>query len=522
MAFLHFHTGNTLVLRQHLTSACYVMSDERLDGDLLVEPADGEAVYACVSQLGDGRFQLEDQTGVGLQVNGVSMKARILQHQDTFKVGHFSVEFVEPPNERGATTSRLGEVLPQGGARMVLRLNDGQDLRITASGIKVGRDETNDVVLVDGTVSGLHATIYQKNNTTVVRDLGSTNGTFVNDVRVLEVLAQAGDVVRFGGVNARLVDTNSVPSGARSIGGLVYASAKMEDVARAITLYAKETLPVWITGESGTGKELVAQALHLLSQRRAMPFNAVNCAALASSLMDSELFGHQRGAFTGALADHVGHFERAGNGTVFLDEIASLSADGQAKILRVLEERKIRRVGDVELRDIGCRIIVATHQDLNADVANGAFRNDLLHRVAALVIEIPPLRARLEDLEVLVPHLLASAEKPKEVTGAAMSALRAHPWTGNVRELRNVLLSAAIRAQGAAIDVRHLQLKAPAPKAAKRKITFVPRTLAQIEAEGIARTLEAVGNKSEAARVLDISRTTLREKMVRSDPDKPR
>ena len=514
--------GGSVVLRQQLTTAQFVMSDEVVSGDLLVARAGGVDVHASVAQLGDGRFQLEDHTGVGLLVNGASMKTRILKHQDTFTLGHFTVAFMAPPVEHWARTTRMREVLVPAGARMVLRTEDGRDFRITASGVKVGRDETNDLVLPEASVSGFHAIIHQKNTNTIVKDLGSTNGTFVNDVRGVEVHAHAGDRVRFGGVTARLVDTGAVPAGARTIGGLVYCSPKMDEVARLVTLYANEPLSVWITGESGTGKELVAQALHLLSRKAASPFNAVNCAALSSTLMDSELFGHQRGAFTGAMADHVGHFERAKDGTVFLDEIASLSPDGQAKMLRVLEERKIRRVGDAVMRDVHCRIIVATHQDLTADVANGAFRNDLLHRVAGLVIHIPPLRDRLEDLEVLVPHLLATAEKPTEVTAAAMAALRAHRWPGNVRELRNVLVTAAIQAQGGPIDVRHLRLMPLGPKSTKRKTTFVPRTLAQIEADGITRTLEAVGTKTEAARVLDITRTTLREKLARMPSDKPK
>jgi len=254
-----------------------------------------------------------------------------------------------------------------------------------------------------------------------------------------------------------LQDPVEAPTSAPSH-GLVYTSAAMADLLRQIERLAPLEVPVLITGESGTGKELVARALHDAGPRSTEPFVAVNCGAIPADLVESELFGHERGSFTDASRRHRGRFEQAGRGTILLDELGELPLPLQGKLLRVLQEREFPRVGGEATIPMTARILAATNQDLRDGIGTGTFREDLYHRLAVVTLAIPPLRDRPEDLRVLVPHLLSRATvrlgtPSVRVDEAAMQQLQAHSWPGNVRELEHVLQRAAVFASHGVLDV---------------------------------------------------------------------
>ncbi len=246
---------------------------------------------------------------------------------------------------------------------------------------------------------------------------------------------------------------------------LVGAGERMRRVFETIQKVAETDLSVLIRGESGTGKELVAQALHNASSRRARPFVAVNCAAINRELVESELFGHEKGAFTGADARRIGRFEAAHGGTIFLDEIGDMAPETQAKVLRVLEERELERVGSTETIEVDVRVVSATHRDLEEAAKQGTFREDLYYRLKVVEIELPALRERLEDLPALADRFARQVaerldREPKPLAADALARLSRHDWPGNVRELRNVLERAAVLASGPEIAASDLQLDA--------------------------------------------------------------
>jgi DNA-binding NtrC family response regulator len=277
--------------------------------------------------------------------------------------------------------------------------------------------------------------------------------------------------------------------------------------------------PVLVTGESGVGKEVVARLIHAASRRAQGPFVAVNCSALPETLLESELFGHKAGAFTGAIRDRAGLFEEAQGGTIFLDEIGDVSAAVQGKLLRVLQEKMVRRVGENRLKPVDARVIAATNTDLEARIAAGRFREDLLYRLRVVEIRVPPLRERREDILPLARHfgerLRARLELPRFVLDATcLDALQAHDWPGNVRELENALERAAILSPHGRIAPEHL----PAPIGAPRAGTGAAgggRSLAEAEQAHIDAVLrDCAGNRSQAARILQISPTTLWRKLT--------
>ena len=299
---------------------------------------------------------------------------------------------------------------------------------------------------------------------------------------------------------------------------LIGSGAAMRRVFEMIGKVAETDLTVLVRGESGTGKELVAQALHQRSPRRGRPFVAVNCAAISRELVESELFGHERGAFTGADARRIGRFEAANGGTIFLDEIGDMAPETQAKVLRVLEERSLERVGSTKPVAVDVRVIAATHRDLEAEVKRGRFREDLYYRLKVVQISVPPLRERREDVPALANRFLSQlaerlGREPRRVSAGALAALAGYAWPGNVRELRNVLEQAAVLAQSDTIAETDLRLPcrpagsgAAAPNGAnaagfadaKRQATedferaYLLRALRQ-HGGNISRTAEAIG-----------------------------
>ena len=297
---------------------------------------------------------------------------------------------------------------------------------------------------------------------------------------------------------------------------LISKSPAMQAVFDLARTAARTNSTILILGESGTGKELLARAVHAESPRSQAPFVAMSCAALTETLLESELFGHEKGAFTGANQRRKGKFEMAQGGTLFLDEIGDISPKLQLDLLRVLEDRRFFRVGGSDPVTVDVRIIAATNKDLPKAVADGSFREDLFYRLNVIPINLPPLRERIEDMPLLVEHFLEQlgAEMNKhveEVSSDAMAMLMAHAWPGNVRELRNVLERAIVVASGRVVEASDLGLKKAATEVGD---TNPAASLEDVEKHHIARVLqEAGGNISQAARTLGIDRATLYNKM---------
>jgi DNA-binding NtrC family response regulator len=309
---------------------------------------------------------------------------------------------------------------------------------------RVGAKAIADFALSDPKVSALHCEI-ELGADLWLRDLGSKNGTFVGNLRIREAALSPGDGIRIGDSRLRvqlLGDGAPIPlAEPGEYFGLIGQSPEMRAlIARIERLSTKDTR-VLIQGETGTGKERIANALHLSGPRAQQPLVVVDCGALTTGLIESELFGHEKGAFTGAVARSVGAFERANSGTVFLDEIGELPLALQPKLLRALESGEVRRLGGDQAIPLDVRVIAATHRDLALEVAHGRFREDLYYRLTVVTLTVPPLRDRIEDIVPLSIHLLRELDaEPSEIlTPDAIGALESFDWPGNVRQLRNTL-----------------------------------------------------------------------------------
>jgi transcriptional regulator with PAS, ATPase and Fis domain len=300
-------------------------------------------------------------------------------------------------------------------------------------------------------------------------------------------------------------------------GRLQAASSAMQHVLSVLERLAPTELTVTLIGETGTGKDVLAHALHEASARAAAPFVVFDCGAVAANLAESELFGHERGSFTGANATHAGAFERADGGTLFLDEVGELPLELQPRLLRALENRRVRRVGGSQYRPVDLRVVSATNRDLKSLVAAGRFREDLYFRLAAAVVPIPPLRERPDDLPVLVRRLIDDLGRSElEVGEETYATLRAHPWPGNVRELKNALACAlAFVDDGGRLEPQHLRLLAPADdESALERLPLGGLSLERIERAAIKQTLVYTrGNKVLASQALGIAVSTLYEKI---------
>ncbi len=307
---------------------------------------------------------------------------------------------------------------------------------------------------------------------------------------------------------------------------LIGAGTAMQRVFVQMKKVAETDLTVLVRGESGTGKELVAQAIHDASPRARRPFVAVNCAAISRELVESELFGHEKGAFTGASARRIGRFESADEGTIFLDEIGDMPLETQAKVLRVLQERSFERVGGAKAIEVDVRVVAATHRNLEAEIARGAYRGDLYYRLRVVELVVPPLRDRIEDLPALVDRFLAQlatrlGRDTMRISTAAMTRLARHSWPGNVRELRNVVEQAAVLASGASIEEDDLRLGAStdgAPTTSQAAgLPFAEAKRRAVEEFERAFVSDALrrhgGNISQTAEAIGMVRQSLQQKM---------
>ncbi len=326
--------------------------------------------------------------------------------------------------------------------------------------VRIGSRSGNDIALSDTTVSRRHAEVVRVSDGVVLRDLSSTNGTYVGPVKVREVYLSPDTRFRVGQTELVFAPADEVidvlPSEEPFFENMVGGSLSMRELFGLLARVAPTELTCMVTGETGTGKELVSRAVHNRSKRSKKPFVVFDCGAVSESLVESELFGHERGAFTGAVASRPGVFEMADKGTVFLDEIGELPLELQPKLLRVLEQREVRRVGSGQTRQVDVRVVCATNRNLRDEVAAGRFREDLYYRLAVVELRLPPLRQRLEDLTLLVNHILrhcAHNTGVKDLSREVLELFGAYHWPGNVRELRNVVERALPFCDGATITL---------------------------------------------------------------------
>jgi two-component system, NtrC family, response regulator AtoC len=447
------------------------------------------------------------------------------------------------------------------GARLIIRRPDGLETEAAiADELTLGRLPENDVVLDDPAVSRRHAVIrFREGGGHVLIDLGSANGTLVGGRRIeIPTPLHDHDELRIAGFNLVYRSESApseVPADAELDDRTLYerapdrpqllgTSRAMAPVFELIEQAASSPIPVLIEGETGTGKELVARAIHRASPRGSGPFIAINCAAIAENILESELFGHRRGSFTGATQDKKGLFEAANGGSIFLDEIGEMPLAMQPKLLRVLQEGEISPVGETRARPVDVRILSATNRDLLAQTEDGSFRSDLYYRLAAFPIRIPPLRDRRDDIPLIAERLLAAAahRHHKRLAGIAPDALElliGFAWPGNVRELQNEIeRGAAIARDGEAFGATHLSERirgetngstaspgerisvssSNAPTAPTARMTEPTGPLrnarAAFESRYITQVLaEQGGNVTRAARVLGLSRYALQKKI---------
>ena len=339
----------------------------------------------------------------------------------------------------------------------------GRSWQIEQDVVRLGALDSGDVVLTDATVSRRHAELVRTREGILLRDLGSTNGTFVGPVRIKEVFLGPDTRFKLGRTELIFSPEDEVievaPSREDRFEGLVGASVAMREIFGILERVAPTNLTVLITGETGTGKELASRAVHLRSHRANGNFVVFDCGAAPENLIESELFGHKRGAFTGAVDSRPGVFEQADGGTIFLDEIGELPLDLQPKLLRVLEQRELRRIGDNQTRQIDVRVVAATNRDLRREVEAGRFREDLYYRLAVVELQLPPLRERISDLPHLVAHVLRRSDHGSTVHSIArevMEVFESYHWPGNVRELANVVERAIPFSDGPEISLSAL------------------------------------------------------------------
>ena len=414
--------------------------------------------------------------------------------------------------------------------------------------VTLGASEDNDLVLDDDKVSRDHARIFQEGDDWLIEDLGSTNGTLVNHVRVRVAYLKSGASLRMGSSHLRFSLLSErveiTPSSRESLGSIVGKSERMRQLFGVIEKIAPTAVTVVLEGETGTGKEVVARTIHQFSSRANQTFIVFDCGAVAENLIESELFGHERGSFTGALASRQGLFEMAHGGTIFLDEIGELALDLQPKLLRALEQREIKRVGGNRPVKIDVRVIAATNRDLAEEVKAGRFREDLFYRLSVVRLQLPPLRERREDIPALARHSLRNGgfnrgtdgPRVKGIGTAALEALMRYDWPGNVRELTNVVELACSFAEGEFIQLEDLPDHIAGVRVGKRRSEsqssptepLRPSAAMQIatdksfkdakevwlstfEKEYLASLLEKhSGNLSQAAREADVDRKHFR------------
>tara|TARA_R110002096_G_scaffold44526_11_gene120361 strand:+ start:26110 stop:27435 length:1326 start_codon:yes stop_codon:yes gene_type:complete len=400
---------------------------------------------------------------------------------------------------------------------------DEQRVPVGVKPIVIGKDPSADIVLSDPAVSRRHCEVKRTNAGVHIRDLESRNGTLVGGVPMESGLLFHGSTIRVGESELYFLseeeeDIEVTGAEPTQFGSAVGVSPSMRKLFALLERLAPTDLSITLIGETGTGKDVLARALHSRSQRKNNPYIVFDAGAVAATLIESRLFGHTKGAFTGAVQDQQGQFEAANGGTLFLDEIGELGLELQPKLLRALEQRTVVRLGGTAEVPVDVRIIAATNRELATEVEEGRFREDLFFRLGVAIVRVPPLRDRREDIPVLIEAFASDLPRPVTVSDAAIALLGSQPWPGNVRELKNAISLAAAVSQSDRLEPADFFTASPQRKR-DRDLTLdnmplAGRTLDSIEANAIKQTLlDCDGNKTRAAKALGIASSTLYEKL---------
>ncbi len=511
-------------------------------GNDVVLPLPDVAERHVTLRVSGGAVEVRPGPGELVLVNGRAFAGGMLGAGDVLVVGPYALRLDGEPAPAPASpesddllVSTIGGAQPAAPVRCVRRLlvvqggDEGLEAYVDGPIATIGRAPDCDLVLHDTRVSWRHAALERGSAGARVRDLGSLNGTFLDGRQVEVAPVAAGSLLTIGesvillaGVGGAVPDAASRAGALPGLAELVGASEPMQEVYRQLRKAAGSLLPVLLAGETGSGKELAARAVHTLSARANGPFVPLNCAAIPRDIIESELFGHVRGAFTGAVADHRGAFERARGGTLFLDELGELPLELQAKLLRALESGEVTRLGGGLPVRTDARIVAASNRDLERLATDGLFRGDLFYRVAVLRLRLPPLRERRADVAALVHHFLRTVVRDTGVPGAdrvrmrqdALDRLERHPWPGNVRELRNVIHRAVVECEGDEITREQVDALLAGAAGAAAPAPGPALTLEDVEQEAVRNALrDTGGNRRAAARRLGIAESTLYEKI---------
>jgi len=480
--------------------------------------------FLCEIEHKGPKYTLKNLHPDGIRVNDeIIEESTRLAHKDVLRLGSFELQVLVSKEE-----GKLGQVK----TKSLFELDDGASAlsvhvvgrslaerwSIDSQGIVFGTQDTCDIIIDDPYVSGLHGRFYRQDNKFFVEDLQSRNGLRVDEHRVVHAEVKSGARIALGNTQLELVGCQwSVPDTAEAssdIVPLIGATQCMRELRHMVQKVAAVDVPVLISGETGTGKEVVAQQIYNHSKRYEKPFIALNCSTLNPQLIASELFGHRKGAFTGADESKAGAFEVADGGTLFLDEIGELPLGLQAQLLRVLESGELRPVGATMSKRVDVRLMAATNRDLSKEVAKGRFREDLYHRLNVVELSCPPLRKRLGDLPLLVDYLLKQlcCGDALSVNKDFLRGLAQRQWPGNIRELRNFLQQAIIFAEGS--ELSEADLSGYHSLQEKKQSVVKQYTLAELEKNAILSELIArSGNKKETAAALGVSRSTIHRKI---------
>lgn len=504
----------------------------------LTLPDDGISRHHAKIIFTDGGYCIQDlDSRGGTLVNGDKISTSQLTGQCQIGIGGWTLLFEEKSQEEAvceeetAITRQAASSQTQilkldpvsetvASQKTFIQITDPQGLSKKISLVKnryvLGSSEGCDVVIKDDYVSSQHCEILFSPSRVLIKDLSSTNGTFVNGLRVVEAALTPSSEVKLGESKLTVlyeeIEEKIRPLEEDHFLGLVGKTEVMRTLFAKIRLVAPSENTVLIQAPTGSGKEMVAHLLHELSQRNKRPYVILNCGAISANLIESELFGHEKGAFTGALGRRTGAFEEADHGTLFLDEVGELPLELQPKLLRVLENKTIKRVGGDSDLPVNVRIIAATNRNLALEVKNGKFREDLFFRLFVIPLMIPALKDRRDDIPLLANHFIrqSSPHPLKKVSKKAMDKLINYSWPGNVRELKNVIFRSLIFCSGAELTPEHIELfSEPTPET-----NSPPLNLADHEKEQIIQTLRITnGNRAKAAEILGIAKSTLFKKL---------
>ncbi len=472
-----------------------------------------------------GLYKIIDKSANGILVNDKEEETHDLQNGDMITVGTWRIKYEDQVEEGIRETvirdAKPTKVLKFESSKKELRMesleltivsSDGKKKKVSTSGSIIGADAENDIVVEnDPYISGSHCAIRMDGNDFIVEDLESKNGTYLNGEIISSAKLGDNGIITIGKTTIKYATKEYIekvrPSVMTSLGPIIGKSEKMRELFTLIERIAPSDATACIIGASGTGKELVALCIHEWGTRNAKPFVALNCGAIPSSLIESELFGHERGSFTSATAQSKGVFEQANGGTLFLDEIGEMPLDLQTRLLRVLENKHIRRIGGQADTPVNVRIITATNRDLQKSVKEKLFREDLFFRLYVVPIFLPTLSERKEDIQLLAEHFLNEMSpdgNPKHLSNGALNKLLSYDWPGNVRELKNTLQRAILLSKDNTLT--------------KEDLTFCelsenetdPMQMDEQKRQTVITALEnANGNTSLAARNLGVARTTL-------------